>query len=215
MVPQGWKDFYYLTAGKCSIASYWRYSLFPSKRFHNALLHIGCGTHYIPEMVNVDGNLFQKKDLWLDVAFGLPFKAGSIRGVYISHVLEHFKSRTARKLLQEFHRVLAPQGFVRIVVPSLEYAVEAYARGDPARLSEWPERYRSIGGRFHNFLLCANQHFTLLDFSFLEELLTDAGFRNIVRRESRRSSRLSPEHLRFEPEEAPNDSSLYVECEKP
>lgn len=45
---------------------------------------------------------------------------------------------------------------------------------------DFPERRRSIGGKLANFIFCKNEHLTLLTASFLEELLADAGFVNIV-----------------------------------
>ena len=38
-------------------------------------LHLGCGTKYLPGFLNIDGNLFNKIDLWLDVRNGLPFSS--------------------------------------------------------------------------------------------------------------------------------------------
>ena len=48
--------------------------------------------------------------------------------------------------------------------------------GDAEKLPGWPDTYGSIGGRFNNFMLCKNQHRTMFDFTFLEELLKEAGF---------------------------------------
>ena len=214
MIDQRLKDFYYLSVGKLSLLSLWKYRLLAPGRFQNPLVHLCCGTNYIPEMINVDGNPFRKKDLWLDIALGLPFRDNAVRGIYISHSLEHFNVRTVRRLLAEFRRVLKPEGGLRIVVPSVEYAIESRSSKDPARFSDFPEKYRSPGGKFHNFLLCGNQHLTLFDFSFLEELLTDAGFRDIRKMGSRKSRFLEKNPLLFEPEDLGDKSSLYIECLK-
>jgi len=39
----------------------------------------------------------------------------------------------------------------------------------------------SVGGRLVNFLLCRGEHLTILTYSYLEELATEAGFFQITR----------------------------------
>ncbi len=208
------KDVYYASFAKLSFAPYCWNRWFGRNRFENALVNIGCGPKYIEGMVNVDGNIFQRKDLWLDVTLGMPFLNHSIRGIYASHVMEHFRIKAVRKLLSEFHRVMKPGGTVRLVVPSLEYAVHAFTAGNREALPEWPDKFSSIGGRFNNFLLCANQHLSMFDLSFLEELLREAGFATVSREEPFVSRCFTPQQLRFESDPSLLDKSLYVEAVK-
>jgi predicted SAM-dependent methyltransferase len=208
------KDVYYALFGKLSVLPYCWNRLFGRDRFEDALIHIGCGPKYIEGMINVDGNIFRKKDLWLDVTLGLPFLSSSVRGVYASHVMEHFKVNTVRRLFREFHRVLKPGGTLRLVVPSLEYAVRTFMANDLAAFPEWPYRFSSIGGRFNNFLLCANQHRSMFDLTFLEELLHEAGFTSVFRESPQSSRCFALQQLRFESDPALVDKSLYVEASK-
>jgi predicted SAM-dependent methyltransferase len=214
MRSQYLKDLYYLSVGKTSILSFYWHKAFSRGRFKDAYLNIGCGEKYIDEMINLDGNIFRKKDIWLDVSLGLPFLDLSIGGIYASHLLEHFNGENVKKLLKEFHRVLKTGGVARLVVPSLEYAITAYNEGNLNKLPEWPEKYHSIGGRFNNFMLCANQHFTMFDFTFLEELLKGSGFSEIYREEPYHSSYFKSEHLKFESDPSIRDSSLFIEALK-
>jgi len=214
MKNQYLKDLYYLSFGKISIFSYYWHRTFPSSRFENAYINIGCGEKYLNGMINLDGNIFRKKDLWLDVTMGLPFSNASIQGIYASHIIEHFNNRNAKKLMSECFRVLKARGVVRLVVPSLEYAINAYVEGRLDSFPEWPEKYHSIGGRFNNFMLCANQHFTMFDFTFLEELLKGSGFSEIYREEPCHSSHFKSEHLKFESDPSIKDYSLFVEAVK-
>ena len=165
-------------------------------------------------MINVDGNIFCKKDIWLDVNLGLPFPDCSLKGIYASHVVEHFNGKNVKKLFAEFYRVLKLGGVVRPIVPSLEYAIRAYGAGDVDKLSEWPDSYNSPGGRFNNFMLCRNQHLTMFDFSFLEELLKAAGFSKVFRESPNRSQNFSRDHMRFESDPTLVHNSLYVESVK-
>lgn len=177
-------------------------------------LNVGCGPKYVEGMINIDGNILRKKDLWLDVSFGLPFPRNSVSGIYASHLLEHFDAHQVRRLLAEFHRVLRPDGAVRLIVPSLEYAIRAYLENDPENLPGWPDSYCSIGGRFNNFLLCRNQHKTMFDFSLMQELLRDAGFKNISLEQPNESRYFLPAHMQYESDPSLVDVSLYVEAVK-
>jgi predicted SAM-dependent methyltransferase len=209
---QSIKDLYYILFGKLSVFPCFWHRLFSQDRFKNGLVNIGCGPKYIEGMINVDGNIFRKKDLWLDVTLGLPFLTGSVGGIYASHVMEHFKISAARRLLGECHRVLKPGGTLRIVVPSLEYAVNAFAAKDGSKFPDWPEKLSSIGGRFNNFLLCANQHRLMFDQTFLQELLNEAGFTSVLPASPFNSQCFSRQQLRFESDPSLLEKSIYVEA---
>jgi hypothetical protein len=83
------------------------------------------------------------------------------------------------------HRVLKPGAAFRIVVPSLEKAIDAYvaqrsaAQTDPSfALALCPSRhgdFKSRGAHFNWETLCDNQHPVMLDFTFLAELLNSVG----------------------------------------
>ena len=214
MRSQGLKTLYYASAGRLSICVLWWRRITGNGGYADAYVNLGCGTKYVPGMVNIDGNIFRKKDIWLDVTLGLPFRDNSVHGVYSSHLLEHLSVQDVGRLLTECYRVLKSGGALRLVVPSLEYAIQAYIQDKPALLPDWPDRYRSIGGRFNNLMLCRNQHATLLDFTFMEELLKDAGFSLIYREEPGKSRYFNPNHLQFESDPSLIDLSLYVEAIK-
>jgi len=205
---------YYSSIGKLSLCSLWWQRTVHNRDYADSHLNLGCGTKYVPGMINIDGNLFRKKDIWLDVTLGLPFQDNSLQGIYSSHLLEHLNVQQVRRLLKECHRALKPGGTLRLVVPSLEYAIQVYIQGKPALLPDWPDKYRSIGGRFNNLMLCRNQHATLLDFTFLEELLRDAGFPLIYKETPGNSRHFSTCHLQFESDPSLIDVSLYVEAIK-
>ncbi len=214
MRSQQFKNLYYASIGKMSILPFYWYKKFRPRVFDNAYVNIGCGPKYIDGMINVDGNILCRKDIWLDVTLGLPFPSNSLKGIYASHVLEHFHGKRVRKLLSEFHRVLKQGGAVRLVVPSLEYAIRAYQGKDLSKLPEWPDKYDSLGGRFNNLMLCRNQHFMMFDFGLMEELLKETGFSGIFRKVPHSSLYFGKNHMNFESDPAIVDSSLYVEAVK-
>ena len=214
MKSQQLKNLYYMSIGKLSIFPFYWHKKFRPRVFDNAYINIGCGAKYIDGMINVDGNIFCRKDIWLDVTLGLPFPNNSLKGIYASHFLEHFDRKRVRKLLSEFHSVLKQGGAVRLVVPSLEYAISVYQGGDLSKLPEWPDKYASAGGRFNNFMLCRNQHFMMFDFGLLEELLKEAGFSRVFRQAPHSSLYFSKNHMSLESDPAIVDSSLYIESVK-
>ena len=214
MKSQRFKDLYYASFAKLSVFSYFWHRTIYRKNGHATYLNIGCGPKYVQGMLNIDGNIFQKKDLWLDVTLGLPFPAGAVTGIYASHVLEHFDALCAKQLIHEFYRVLRPGGAVRLILPSLEYAILAYQNSARDKLPGWPDNYDSIGGRFNNFMLCKNQHRTMFDFSFLEEMLEGAGFTKICQQEAHASWFFSADHMQFESDPSLKQVSLYVEAFK-
>lgn len=214
MRSQGLKTLYYASAGRLSIFSLWWQRTTGRGDYAGAYVNLGCGAKYVRGMVNIDGNLFRKKDMWLDVTLGLPFGDNSVQGIYSSHLMEHLSIQRARRLLTECYRVLTAGGALRLVVPSLEYAIQMYIQGKPAMLPDWPDPYSSIGGRFNNLMLCRNQHLTLFDFTLLEELLKDAGFSLVFREASGMSQHFNPSHMQFESDPSLIDVSLYVEAVK-
>jgi SAM-dependent methyltransferase len=110
------------------------------------LLNLGCGSIFHPAWVNVDmdpvNDSVRRGDLRQPLAFG----DGEFQAVYHCHVLEHLAHARALPFLRECHRVLAPGGTLRVVVPDLEVIARLYLTclegalaGDPqaARRYEW------------------------------------------------------------------------------
>jgi SAM-dependent methyltransferase len=86
------------------------------------ILHAGCGSLPLPfegcDEVRFDADPSVKPDVIGDMTeLG---DIGEFDGVYCSHALEHLHPQDALKALQEFRRVLKPNGFVTIIVPDLE-----------------------------------------------------------------------------------------------
>jgi predicted SAM-dependent methyltransferase len=216
--PQWLKDIYYLTMGRLTVGNYlWRRAFPKIPPHERIILHLGCGRNYIrkPGFINIDGNLFQPKNLWLDITIGLPFPSNRIDAIFAGHVLEHFNEKQVRGVLGESYRVLKPGGGVRFITPHLGKAIEAYVRGDTAFFGDWPDARNSLGGRFNNYLLCRDQHRLMFDFGFLKEFLGDAGFepcREVCPRESRIFAVSELEEIQRGTSEDPR--SLFVEAFK-
>lgn len=177
MLQQDIKDLYFLAAKWLSYPNH----LYARLKFFKAtekplLIHLGCGDTYIPGMINIDGNIRRKKELWLDLRNGLPFRSKSVSCVYCSHTIEHFYPNDAIKLLKEIRRVLKPGHCARIAVPSFEHAMEVMIQ---KRRSEWPQHFESGPSQAVNYLFCDGQH----KYGYTSEIMTKfasiAGFTTI------------------------------------
>lgn len=182
MVRQTTRDLYFAALRPFFRLNHWRWRLqgvaCNGSEIH---LHLGCGMKYLEGFLNIDGNLFRKTDLVLDLRDGLPLPDTSVCTIYSSHVFEHLYPDELQGLLAECHRVLRPGGGMRIVVPDMQAAVTAYLAGREDYFPDFPRARRSLGGKLSNLLFCEGGHRQGLDFSYLEELLSDAGFGEVRR----------------------------------
>lgn len=101
-------------------------------------LHLGCGSHRIPDWEN--------HDLDVDLRRPLPFSDASASFIFAEHVVEHITPKQAWSFFEECRRVLAVGGVVRIAIPDFvrlskgmcdEYvaAVKAGGHGDGTKRS--------------------------------------------------------------------------------
>jgi SAM-dependent methyltransferase len=82
-------------------------------------LHLGGGPRIIPGWTHIDERPFTHNAHTCSVHW-LPMIANqSCSVVYACHVLEHMRRPQALEALRDWHRVLEPNGVVRIAVPDL------------------------------------------------------------------------------------------------
>ena len=105
------------------------------------VLHVGCGA---PDPAKLPAAFFPAgawNEMRLDIDPGvapdivasiteMPMVAdGSVDAVWSAHNLEHLASHEVPVALAEFHRVLAPGGFVLVTMPDLQQVAELVAAG--------------------------------------------------------------------------------------
>lgn len=177
MVPQQVKDALFAVNHWVVRPNLWRWKAH-FKRGNGAPLniHLGCGTHYIEGMLNCDGNLLRKVDVWLDLRVPLPFPDGSVSVAYTSHALEHLFPEDALKLLGEIRRTLRPDGVARVAVPDVAYA---FAIAEGRATSPWPRNFEDPVAQAVNYLFCDGQHKYAYNAALLTDFARQAGFRQV------------------------------------
>jgi prepilin-type processing-associated H-X9-DG protein len=220
LLHQRYKDIVFWGIAKATLPNYYLRRLMLRARSTNGAshlhLHLGCGTKYLPGFVNIDGNLFNRLDMWLDVRNGLPFPSHNVDSIYSTHMFEHFYPDELQGLLGECLRVLKPGGGVRLIVPNLASAISAYSQQQIAWFdSAFPRHFDSLGGRFSNFLFCDGQHRTAFDFTYMDEVLRQAGFREVEQSAEGASRLYGGDVPLYEPDDRRDlPHSLYVEAFK-
>jgi SAM-dependent methyltransferase len=155
-------------------------------------LHVGCGPCLLEGWINLD---VHPAPLATNVLWGLPFPGGSVRLVFLSHLLEHlFYPNDVMPFLGEVFRVLEPGGVVRIIVPDIAQCIEAYQNDDAQFFAERRQHWGAGDGRttrLENFLAYAGAgpdpawlfqaHKFGYDFETLSRALERAGFTAIQR----------------------------------
>jgi len=189
--------------------------LAPRRSLTRLLSGIGVLSRHRYEMVSrVDPDIIS----W-DLRKGIPFRDGSFDVLYHSHTLEHLDHDLAAGFLKECHRVLKPNGILRVVVPDLERLIceyweslaeinsgaigaaakheiavsnlfEQMVRREPAGIRKHPPILRSVERLVRGDALRVGEaHRWMYDRYSLAMLLEAAGF-NDVRVESALTSRV-------------------------
>jgi predicted SAM-dependent methyltransferase len=181
MINRRLKALYYLLLGGPMWLNALLYRLLRAPTSGISRVHLGPGRkNYLQGWINVDANLVTGKlDVWANIAHGVPFRSGTVDAFYSHHVIEHLADAYLPTHFAELYRCLKPGGVVRIGVPNADSAARAFIAGDHAWFFDFPVAHASIGGRLTNFLLCKGEHLSILSFSYMQELLTAAGFTDI------------------------------------
>ncbi|MBS0210619.1 MAG: methyltransferase domain-containing protein [Planctomycetes bacterium] len=156
----------------------WVYRRLRAPRDGTVKVQLGPGrVNYLDGWINVDANMFTGRcDLWSDIQDGLPFRDNTVDAFYSHHVIEHLPDAKLAHHFREMFRCLKPGGVFRVGGPHGENAMRKFAEGDAGWFGDFPDKHDSLGGKLANFIFCRGEHLTLLTFSYLQELATQAGF---------------------------------------
>jgi predicted SAM-dependent methyltransferase len=181
MIGRGLKASYYTLFRYPMKLNAFRHRVFPSHR-GNTKVQLGPGQqNYIDGWVNVDANFVTAKiDIWADISCKLPFRDGSVDAFYSHHVIEHLPDQTLPFYFADMFRCLRNGGVIRVGGPHGDNAIRKFQENDAAWFIDFPDKRRSIGGKFANFILCRGEHLTILTSSYMTEIASEAGFQDIT-----------------------------------
>ncbi len=151
------------------------------KKMDKLRLHIGCGTRYLEDWINIDNNSdnnITRLDMNLDLRNPLPFSDNSVHYIYHEHFLEHLSVLEAVRALKDFMRVLRPNGVMRVSVPDLALVVANYGNPDWKKapwLKQFGLGFVQTRAELININFRAWGHQWLYDWEELERRLREAG----------------------------------------
>lgn len=157
-------------------------------------LNLGCGATSVPNFVGAD---LYTGDVYLNLSKRFPFSNNSLDRIYMHHVLEHFDLNTAEKLCREIYRTLKVGGRIRIVVPDITLFINRnkFESGLKSEMEYYAGNTQKSLNYDNKYILALNEmfymggeHKFMYDQDFLSELLTNIGFKNIVRTEHGKST---------------------------
>jgi predicted SAM-dependent methyltransferase len=175
-------------------------------------LNWGCGTEPEPGWINSDIKEDPTVDISCDILEGLPLEEGSIDYAVSIHALPELRLPDLVPALMELRRVLAPGGVLRLALPDLDRAIEAYSSGDGGYFHLIPdEDARSLSSKMIMQMLWYGYSKSLFTQEFIAELLERAGFAAIEACEFQQTASEFEEIVALDnrPEE-----SLFVEARK-
>jgi len=150
-------------------------------------------------------------DISADIRAGLPLDDASLDYVVGIHSLPELAYPDVATALRELHRVLRPDGVLRLALPDLDRAIRAYLDGDAGYFLIPDDDVRSLGGKLVVQLTWYGYSRTMFTFDFVEELLYAAGFRRVERCSYRQTSSPHPGIIELDNREG---ESLFVEAYK-
>lgn len=172
-------------------------------------LHIGAGPCFMYSWVNIDVSRQYEQDIYGDI---LTMDFNGVDVIYSCHVTEHFSLTDAAKAFSLYYKWLRPSGILRLSVPSLEIAAQAYVNGSDMKFlygADFKGYYlHDTPCERFNFFMKEWEHKLTYDFNQIHLMLSSAGFKVIEKKQPNESAIPDFNFDRFISE------SLYVECVK-
>jgi ubiquinone/menaquinone biosynthesis C-methylase UbiE len=172
-------------------------------------LHWGCGDVTAAGWINSDLWDNPGVDIQADILDGLPLEDDSIDYAFSNHVLQELDVYDQEVALRELRRVLKPGGVLRLCLPDLDRAIDAYRSGD----RDWfiVKEWETIGGNFVTQMIWHGYTKTPFVFEFAEELARRAGFSRVERAAFAQTLSGIPEIVGLDSRE---NESFYLEAWK-
>ena len=172
-------------------------------------LHLGCGPFAVPGWINVDRLALPGVEVAADLCAGLPFGAGAFDAAVAIHVLQDLPWAEIPPAVRELRRVLRRGGVLRLGLPDLDRAIDAYRRGDHRHFYVPDRDARSMGAKLVTQIVWYGSVRTPFTPDYAEEVLRGAGFAEVARCAYRESRYGEPELAALDNRER---ESFFVEA---
>lgn len=148
-------------------------------------LNIGCGSVQPEGWVNADNDIAYitgdktHTPWYADLTTHLPWADQTFDLIVADHVLSDLDYHQLPSALLELRRVLKDDGTLRVLVPDIVGAMDAYDRRD----SDWfpqDENTVGLGARFCTFVTWFGTVKSVFTPMYLQQLLSDAGFHHFI-----------------------------------
>jgi predicted SAM-dependent methyltransferase len=156
-------------------------------------LNWGSGTEPPESWINCDIKEGPGIDISCDIRDGLPLEDESIDYAVSIHAFPELPYPDVEPAMAELRRVLKPEGVLRLALPDMAKAIDAYREGDAGYFLIPDDEVRSLGGKMIVQLTWYGYSKSMYTFDFAEELLYRAGFRRVVRCGYRETASEHPE----------------------
>lgn len=136
-------------------------------------LNIGCGSNKITGCINIDVEPTCSPDVIADVQKGLPYENESVDKIYFFHCIEHISAARHPQVLNEFRRVLKPDGRLIMSFPEFRICAEYWIKNHRGMRDFWKATL------FGRQLYPTDYHVALMDSMELKDILMQVGFKDI------------------------------------
>jgi predicted SAM-dependent methyltransferase len=137
-------------------------------------INMGCGWRdFGKDWVHIDGGDYPHLDS-TDI-FNLPYEDNSVDLIYASHVIEYFNREEVKDVLNEWIRILKPNGTLRLAVPNFKNMIFLY------HTYEYP--LETFLGPLYGQMSMGDKtiyHKTTYDFDSLKSLLESLDMKNVI-----------------------------------
>jgi predicted SAM-dependent methyltransferase len=174
-------------------------------------INLGCGLMPCAGWINCDVRPLPGVDLCCNILEGIPLADDFADYIAAIHLLQDLRYGDIVPALKDTRRVLKPAGVLRVAVPDLDKAIEAYRQRDAAYFYVPDEHARSLGAKLVTQLTWYGSVQTPFNFDFLEEVLEAAGFGRVRRCAYRVTRSRFPELVALDNRDR---ESLFVEAVK-
>jgi SAM-dependent methyltransferase len=174
-------------------------------------LNWGCGPTPPAGWINADRVDAPGITLRGDIRDGLALPDESVDYAVAIHALQDLPYLDVVPALRELRRVVRPDGVLRLGLPDLERAIEAWLRGDERYFYIPDEEAQTLGGKLIVQAIWYGSTRTPFTWDFFNELAAKAGFRHVTRCKYRHTESVWPEIVELDNRER---ETLFVEAVK-